>query len=87
MAKLLANTAPAVNPPIVKNKPNDTVIYNGTEMARKDAQAETMRALEMYRAFAEEQLALPVIVGEKPENERFPGAAETRSIEAMMQDG
>jgi prolyl-tRNA synthetase len=54
---------------------------------REDAKAETMRALEMYRAFAEEQLALPVIAGEKPENERFPGAAETWSIEAMMQDG
>ncbi len=52
-----------------------------------DAKAETMRALEMYRAFAQEQLALPVIAGEKPENERFPGAEETWSIEAMMQDG
>ena len=36
-----------------------------------------MRALEMYRAFAEEELALPVIAGEKPENERFPGAVAT----------
>ena len=52
-----------------------------------DAKVETMRALEMYRAFAEEDLALPVIPGEKPENERFPGAVETWSIEAMMQDG
>ena len=51
------------------------------------AKAETMRALEMYRAFAEEDLSLPVIAGEKPENERFPGAVETWSIEAMMQDG
>ncbi|OYW46487.1 MAG: proline--tRNA ligase [Sphingomonadales bacterium 32-68-7] len=54
---------------------------------RDDARAETMRALEMYRAFAEDDLSLPVIAGEKPENERFPGAAETWSIEAMMQDG
>jgi prolyl-tRNA synthetase len=53
----------------------------------EDARAETMRALEMYRAFAEEDVALPVIAGEKPENERFPGAVETWSIEAMMQDG
>ncbi|APE28764.1 proline--tRNA ligase [Aurantiacibacter gangjinensis] len=52
-----------------------------------EAKAETMRALEMYRAFAEEDLSLPVIAGEKPENERFPGAVETWSIEAMMQDG
>jgi len=55
--------------------------------SREDAKAETMRALEMYRACAEEDLALPVIAGEKPENERFPGAEETWSIEAMMQDG
>ena len=41
----------------------------------------------MYRACVEEDLALPVIAGEKPENERFPGADETWSIEAMMQDG
>ncbi len=53
----------------------------------QDAKAETARALEMYRACAEEDLALPVIAGEKPENERFPGANETWSIEAMMQDG
>ena len=30
---------------------------------------------------------MPVVVGEKPENERFPGADATYSIEAMMQDG
>jgi prolyl-tRNA synthetase len=52
-----------------------------------DAMGETLRALEMYRAFAEGALAMPVIAGEKPENERFPGAVATYSIEAMMQDG
>ena len=51
------------------------------------AVAETLRALEMYRAFAEGPLAMPVVAGEKPENERFPGADATYSIEAMMQDG
>jgi prolyl-tRNA synthetase len=51
------------------------------------ARAETMRMLEVYRAFCEERLALPVIAGEKPENERFPGAVATYSVEAMMQDG
>src|SRR5690606_35481184 len=35
----------------------------------------------------EDDLSLPVVAGEKPENERFPGAVETWSIEAMMQDG
>ncbi|MEM6856234.1 MAG: proline--tRNA ligase [Pseudomonadota bacterium] len=54
---------------------------------REEALEETHRALEMYRACAEEDMALPVIAGEKPENERFPGAVETWSIEAMMQDG
>lgn len=54
---------------------------------RADAMAETLRALEMYRAHAEDDLAMPVIAGEKPENERFPGAVATYSIEAMMQDG
>ncbi len=54
---------------------------------KADAMAETLRALEMYRQVAEDDLAIPVIVGEKPENERFPGAVSTFSIEAMMQDG
>ncbi|HEY0301143.1 MAG TPA: aminoacyl--tRNA ligase-related protein, partial [Rhizomicrobium sp.] len=52
-----------------------------------EAVEETMKMLEVYRAFAEDTLALPVIAGEKPENERFPGAVATWSIEAMMQDG
>jgi prolyl-tRNA synthetase len=52
-----------------------------------DARAETLKMLEVYRALAEDVLAMPVIVGEKPENERFPGAVNTYSIEAMMQDG
>jgi prolyl-tRNA synthetase len=54
---------------------------------KADAMAETLRALEMYRAHAEDDLAMPVYAGEKPENERFPGAVATYSIEAMMQDG
>src|SRR3546814_12237221 len=48
---------------------------------------ETLKMLEVYRGFAEECVALPVIAGEKPEHERFPGAVATYSIEAMMQDG
>jgi prolyl-tRNA synthetase len=54
---------------------------------KADAMAETMRALEMYRAFSVGPLCMPVIAGEKPEHERFPGAEATYSIEAMMQDG
>ena len=57
--------------------------YASAEQAR----AETMKGLEVYRSFAEECCAMPVVAGEKPENERFPGAEETWSIEAMMQDG
>ena len=53
----------------------------------EEAREETMKILELYRSFAEECLALPVVAGEKPENERFPGAVATYSIEAMMQDG
>jgi prolyl-tRNA synthetase len=52
-----------------------------------EAREETIKMLEVYRAFAEDVLAMPVIAGEKPENERFPGAVGTWSIEAMMQDG
>jgi prolyl-tRNA synthetase len=52
-----------------------------------EAIEETRKMLEVYRVFAEDYLAMPVIAGEKPENERFPGAVNTYSIEAMMQDG
>jgi prolyl-tRNA synthetase len=52
-----------------------------------EAREETLKMLEVYRDFAVSCLALPVVAGEKPENERFPGAVATYSIEAMMQDG
>ncbi|UVI38868.1 proline--tRNA ligase [Qipengyuania spongiae] len=52
-----------------------------------EAKEHTLTMLEVYRAFADEDLSLAVVAGEKPENERFPGAVETWSIEAMMQDG
>jgi prolyl-tRNA synthetase len=53
----------------------------------QEACEETLKMLEVYRAFSEDCLAVPVVAGEKPENERFPGAVATYSIEAMMQDG
>ncbi len=53
----------------------------------EEARDETMKMLEVYRSFAEDCLGMPVVAGEKPENERFPGAVSTYSIEAMMQDG
>ena len=52
-----------------------------------DAMEETMLALEIYRSVIEEVMAIPVVLGEKSENERFPGAERTYSLEAMMQDG
>ncbi len=53
----------------------------------EEAEAETRQMLEIYRAFAEEDAAVPVIPGRKSESERFAGADQTYSIEAMMGDG
>jgi len=53
----------------------------------EEAREETLRMLEVYRTFAEDVMALPVITGKKSENEKFRGAVDTFSIEAMMQDG
>jgi prolyl-tRNA synthetase len=52
-----------------------------------DARRETMQMLEIYRQFAEDFLAIPVIVGQKTKSEKFAGAVDTYSIEAMMKDG
>lgn len=54
---------------------------------QEEALKETHRAIVMYRDCAQDDLGIPVVMGEKPEHERFPGAVETWSIEAMMQDG
>ena len=53
----------------------------------EEAQEETLLMLEVYREFAENALALPVIVGQKTDKEKFAGARATYSMEAMMQDG
>lgn len=53
----------------------------------EEAEKEAIRILEVYRQFAEEWLAIPVIPGTKPPYDRFPGGLETYAIEAMMQDG
>ena len=52
-----------------------------------EAEERTRTMLEVYRAFAEEDLAIPVLAGLKSENEKFAGALRTYSIEAMMGDG
>ncbi|HET7814661.1 MAG TPA: proline--tRNA ligase [Candidatus Baltobacteraceae bacterium] len=52
-----------------------------------EAREETERMLEVYREFAQNVAALPVYAGVKSASERFPGAVETYSIEALMPDG
>ncbi len=52
-----------------------------------EAQQETERMLDVYRDFCREVMAMPVIRGIKTANERFAGANETYTIEALMQDG
>jgi prolyl-tRNA synthetase len=52
----------------------------------EEAMEETRRMLDVYADFAENEMAMPVIKGEKTESERFPGAVNTYTIEAMMQD-
>jgi len=54
---------------------------------KKEAVEETLKIINIYANFAENFMAIPVIKGVKSENERFAGALETYSIEALMQDG
>lgn len=51
-----------------------------------EAMDETRQMLDIYATFVEDYMAVPVIKGEKTPAERFPGAVNTYSIEAMMQD-
>ena len=51
-----------------------------------EARAETRQMLDVYETFVRDHLAMPVVSGEKSESERFPGAFQTLSIEAMAQD-
>jgi len=53
----------------------------------EEAIDETVKMLNVYAEFAEEWMAVPVIKGVKSANERFAGAVDTYSIEALMQDG
>jgi prolyl-tRNA synthetase len=52
----------------------------------KEARSEAKLILDIYKRFAREHLAVPVFSGEKSESERFPGAVQTLTIEAMVQD-
>ncbi|MEW6456736.1 MAG: proline--tRNA ligase [Acidobacteriota bacterium] len=53
----------------------------------EEAQEETLLILKIYKEFVEEELAIPVIAGEKTEAEKFAGAIKTYAIEALMSDG
>lgn len=52
----------------------------------EESQEEARRMIDVYKSFVEDYLALPVIVGRKSDSERFAGAVETFTIEALMQD-
>ncbi len=52
-----------------------------------EAVEETMKMINVYADFARKWMAMPVVVGHKSPNERFAGALDTMTIEAMMQDG
>lgn len=54
---------------------------------REEAEAEAVRMLGVYETFAREYMAMPVVTGVKSANERFAGAVDTYTIEALMQDG
>ena len=54
---------------------------------REEAEERAKQMLKVYAKFAEEYMAVPVIQGVKSETERFAGALDTYTIEAMMQDG
>ena len=53
----------------------------------EEAQEETLKMLGVYKDFAETELAMPVVDGQKTESEKFAGAERTYSIEALMRDG
>ncbi len=53
----------------------------------EDAQEETLGMLNTYKEFMESCLAIPVLTGRKTEKEKFAGAVETYTMEAMMKDG
>lgn len=52
----------------------------------EEAKEEVLRMINVYKTFAENYMAMPVIIGKKTDSEKFAGAVETYCIEAMMQD-
>ena len=54
---------------------------------KEEALEETDKIINLYSDFAQDFMAMPVVIGAKSENERFAGALQTYTIEALMQDG
>ena len=54
---------------------------------REEAESRAKQMIGVYAKFAEEYMSVPVVIGVKSETERFAGALDTYTIEAMMQDG
>lgn len=54
---------------------------------KEEADTETLQALNMYKDFAKDMLALPVLTGYKSEKEKFAGALYTMGVEALAKDG
>jgi len=54
---------------------------------REEAEEETLKMINVYSEFAEKYLAMPVLIGKKTDSEKFAGAIDTLTIEALMQDG
>ena len=54
---------------------------------QEEAEEETFAMLDIYKEFAENCLAIPVLTGRKTEKEKFAGAVATYTMEAMMRDG
>ncbi|MAW06843.1 MAG: proline--tRNA ligase [Halobacteriovoraceae bacterium] len=55
--------------------------------SKDEAIEETLLMLDVYRNFFEDSLAMPLVVGQKTDSEKFPGADTTYTVEAIMQDG
>jgi prolyl-tRNA synthetase len=64
-----------------------SISYKDSDEFKKEAIEEAEQMLHVYADFAENYMAMPVLLGRKSESERFAGAEDTLCIEALMQDG
>ena len=62
-------------------------LEENTAAVAEEAEEEALRMLQVYRDFCYETLAVPVVTGVKTANERFAGAEDTYTIEAIIQNG